>query len=578
MRGTYSVPLARVGLTGLLAVVVLLMLPATGVASGTLEPDRPAVDSGHPLQQGAGHGTRVRAVQHTLRELGWQPGPADGRFGPRTEDAVLRFQSAAGLAADGIVGPQTLGALADARRHPLRRGAGYAQPEGSARVRVLQRELRRRGLRPGAADGRFGPRTEAAVARLHRTRGLPATGAVNAGTRRVLVAGAGASSRNASDPDRSASQPAGGSAAGTAATSQMGAGDIDTEMAILLAVLALSLGAVGGVLLGRLRSRTARPAVRLTRDLVAEGRARARSIGRFRGSVHALMVERRGLRRSPDARYLVSDPSKPAPFWVAEDEVSELGAPSSEGRPGEAGGQGPPEQGVRVLGYASVPEPEQLDTAAQREQAAAVDSLCEQRGWRLLEVVSDVEGPNPQGLRRAGLLYALGRVQRGEASYLVVSELRRLSRSLVELGRILEHLARSNTQLVAIDVGLDTGTPEGRAAARTLVSLGAWQRERGPERARNGVKAERAAGAGAPERDVRALRRRIAAMEGAGMSPKAIADQLNAERVPSPPGAENWRPSSVQAMAAQRRSRSKPRNGTNGTNGTNGIYANGRAK
>ncbi len=41
----------------------------------------------------------------------FSPGPIDGLGGARTLTAVIRFQSAQGLATDGIVGPQTWGAL-----------------------------------------------------------------------------------------------------------------------------------------------------------------------------------------------------------------------------------------------------------------------------------------------------------------------------------------------------------------------------------------------------------------------------------------------------------------------------------
>ena len=44
---------------------------------------------------------------------GYAPGPIDGRYGPRTAQAVSRFQAAHGLVVDGIAGPFTLAALSE---------------------------------------------------------------------------------------------------------------------------------------------------------------------------------------------------------------------------------------------------------------------------------------------------------------------------------------------------------------------------------------------------------------------------------------------------------------------------------
>ena len=68
---------------------------------------------------------RVRALQRRLDGAGYSPGPIDGRYGPRTEQAVDLFQSAHGLRVDGIAGPLTLAALR-ARSNVLSPGAGYA--------------------------------------------------------------------------------------------------------------------------------------------------------------------------------------------------------------------------------------------------------------------------------------------------------------------------------------------------------------------------------------------------------------------------------------------------------------------
>lgn len=523
MERTYRKPGARTGLGALAALAVLLAGTGTSIASDASEPlGLASMAEAEPLAFGAGYSSqteakRVRVLQRALQKLDWAPGRVDGMLGTRTEAALLRFQAATGLATDGIAGPATWRTLAQAQSGGLRRGAGYATPGGSARVRALQRRLHGRGLSPGPADGRYGPITETAVAQFQRAAGIRASGALDTRTRRALARGLGSrfSGRPVRDwlddmPPRLLH--------GVAVTplAAPGAGQsIDLLPAGLIAAVALAIGALGGALIGRARAR---------------GDSAERS-ARF----------------SPERGH---QPASPAGAAQRPQEETVVTATA-------------PRERVRAVGYVSVPKANGEDSDLMRDQASAIDRFCESRGWTLVRLVRDVENGHPKGLERPGLLYALERLAEEEASCLVVSELERLSRSAADLGRILEWIDERDGRLVAIDHRLDTGSAHGRQTARALMSVGEWEGRRIADQTRKGLAAARARreATGRPAVEDRpALKERIVKMRNEGLTLQAIADQLNVERVPTLRGGSQWRPSSVQSAAGYRRPRGKRSN------------------
>lgn len=78
--------------------------------AGSLRGDGARPGSDGTLRRSA-RGPEVSRLQARLRDLGFSPGSIDGIFGPRTEQAVLAFQRSRGLAATGVVGPDTRRAL-----------------------------------------------------------------------------------------------------------------------------------------------------------------------------------------------------------------------------------------------------------------------------------------------------------------------------------------------------------------------------------------------------------------------------------------------------------------------------------
>ena len=514
----------RAGLGAVTALVMLLATTGTCVASGADEPVRlAAMAEAAPLAEGMGYGAtaeaqRVRVLQRTLRRLGWAPGRVDGLFGPRTEAAVLRFPAASGLAVDGAAGPQVWNALARARKQPLRRGAGYAAPNGSQRVRALQRRLQRRGLHPGPADGLYGPRTEAAVARVQRAAGLRVSGVADVRTRRVFARNSqrrAAERSVAASPDANLPQTRRAAAINLPSAATDASRGVELWLVLVIAAIALLLGAVVGGWFGRSRGKE---------------------------------------KDSPD------DAEAPVSTKEMKDPESAEAFVTSDG----------PREAVRAVGYVSVPKANGGGAAELEGQADAIQRLCERRGWELLHVVRDVENGHAKGMDRPGLLYALERIAEGEASCLIVSELGRLSRNAADLGRIVEWCEERDARLVAIDMRLDTGSARGRLTARTLITVGEWEGQRIAEQTRKGLaaaKAQRVTTGRPAVEDRPDLKERIVAMRKEGLTLQAIADRLNAESVPTLRGGSEWRPSSVQAAAGYRRPKNKRANASGRSKG-----------
>lgn len=123
-------------------------------------------------------GRSVRDIQDRLTALGCNCGPdAPGEFEHGTQGAVATFQKKRGLAADGIVGPDTWRALWEASyklgdrllwlQRPMMRGDDVGD---------LQRQLNALGFDAGKVDGIFGPDTRAAVLEFQHNRGMAEDG------------------------------------------------------------------------------------------------------------------------------------------------------------------------------------------------------------------------------------------------------------------------------------------------------------------------------------------------------------------------------------------------------------------
>ena len=162
----------------------------------------------YPILSAGSADESVSYLQATLKLLGFYSGSVDGTYSQSTQEAVARFQTAAGIAADGIVGPATWGKLLPAPEaaqpipvsevpvaEPTAAVSTEDSPEpapsgppvlrvdavGSA-VSQLQSELQTLGYYQGEIDGGFGEQTEAAVKQFQSDQQLVVDGIVGPST------------------------------------------------------------------------------------------------------------------------------------------------------------------------------------------------------------------------------------------------------------------------------------------------------------------------------------------------------------------------------------------------------------
>ncbi len=226
--------------------------------------------------------------------------------------------------------------------------------------------------------------------------------------------------------------------------------------------------------------------------------------------------------------------------------------------------------GTRVIGYVRVSTEGQADEgislAAQR---AKLDAYALAMDLDLVAVHQDAGLSASTVSGRPGLLQALADLDEGRADGILVVKLDRLTRSVRDLGDLVERYFASRFSLLSVSDSIDTRTAAGRLVLNVLTSVAQWEREATGERTRDVMAHLRSSGVavggialgqrrtGETDADGRLVVvedlaemdtvSRVLDLRREGVSFREIAASLSAEGRPSKRGGR-WAPATVRKI------------------------------
>jgi DNA invertase Pin-like site-specific DNA recombinase len=142
---------------------------------------------------------------------------------------------------------------------------------------------------------------------------------------------------------------------------------------------------------------------------------------------------------------------------------------------------------TKVVGYVRVSTEHQADAGVSLEaQAAKLRAYALAMDLELVEVVVDA-GVSAKTLNRAGLQRALAMLTSGAADGVLVAKLDRLTRSVADLGVLVERYFSTRFALLSVADSIDTRSAAGRLVLNVLASVSQWEREATAERTRDAL-------------------------------------------------------------------------------------------
>ena len=218
---------------------------------------------------------------------------------------------------------------------------------------------------------------------------------------------------------------------------------------------------------------------------------------------------------------------------------------------------------MKAVGYIRVSTEEQAkEGVSLANQRKRIEAFCVAKEWTLERIYAD-EGVSGATLKRDSIQMLISDCRRDKFDVVVIYKLDRLTRSVKDLGFLIELFDKSSVAFSSVSDNFDTTTANGKLVLHILGSVAQWERDIISERTRDALAHKREErqiysplplgyeageegklveneGELAIVKQIRTLRRR-------GLSYQRIADRLNGAGISTKRG-KKWYKSTVRYL------------------------------
>ena len=132
---------------------------------------------------------------------------------------------------------------------------------------------------------------------------------------------------------------------------------------------------------------------------------------------------------------------------------------------------------IKAIGYIRVSTRDQAESGASlASQRAKIEAYAVLHDLELVEVIEDA-GFSAKSLDRPGMTDLLRLIRGRKVGVVVVAKLDRITRSVRDLGELIELFQRSGVEFASVADHIDTSTASGRLVLNVMGSVSQWERE-----------------------------------------------------------------------------------------------------